>query len=44
MTACKECRRNTLVEVSGARICPKCDGAALMIAVKNEAKRKEGGS
>lgn len=38
---CRNCRKISLVMVSGAAICPRCDGNAAMIAVKNETKRKE---
>jgi hypothetical protein len=40
---CDNCKRIDKVEVGAVLICPKCDGDAAMIAVKNEA-RKEGGS
>jgi hypothetical protein len=37
------CRKHDKVEISGALICPVCDGWAAVIARENE-MRKEGGS
>lgn len=38
---CGQCRKLSVVRIGDVRICPRCDGGAAMVAVKNEAKRKE---